>query len=38
MLTFYNGCETTSDQMDHVVGKVLSQFDITYNRFHPWKG
>ena len=38
MLTFYNGCETTSDQMDHVVGKVLSQFDITYSRFHPWKG
>lgn len=38
MLTFYNGCETTVDQMDHVVGKVLSQFDIVYKRFNPWKG
>jgi 4-hydroxy-3-polyprenylbenzoate decarboxylase len=38
MLTFYNGCETTSDQVDHVVGKVLMQFDIEYKKFRPWRG
>ena len=38
VLTFYNGCQTTMDQVDHVVGKVLMQFDIEYDRFHPWEG
>lgn len=38
VLTFYNGCETTLDQTDHVVGKILMQFDIEYRRFRPWKG
>ncbi len=38
MLTYYNGCETTQDQTDHVIGKVLMQFDIGYDRFRPWKG
>lgn len=38
MLTFYNGCETTMDQVDHIVGKILMQFGITYDRFHPWEG
>ena len=38
MLTFYNGCETTTDQVDHVVGKILMQFGMTYDRFHPWEG
>lgn len=38
MLTFYNGCETTADQVDHVIGKVLMQFGLTYDRFRPWKG
>lgn len=38
MLTFYNGCETTMDQVDHVVGKVLMQFGLSYDRFHPWEG
>lgn len=38
VLTFYNGCETTLDQVDHIVGKVLMQFDIEYDRFRPWKG
>ncbi len=23
MLTFYNGCRTTDEQVDHVVGKIL---------------
>ena len=38
MLTFYNGCETTTDQVDHIVGKVLVQFGMSYDRFHPWEG
>ena len=38
MLTFYNGCETTADQVDHIVGKVLMQFGIAYDKFRPWKG
>ncbi|WP_321970900.1 UbiX family flavin prenyltransferase [Paratractidigestivibacter sp.] len=38
MLTFYNGCETTEQQVDHVVGKVLMQFGIEYERFRPWAG
>lgn len=38
VLTFYNGCETTMDQVDHVVGKILMQFDIEYERFRPWEG
>lgn len=38
MLTFYNGCETTAQQVDHVVGKALMQFGIAYDRFCPWEG
>jgi 4-hydroxy-3-polyprenylbenzoate decarboxylase len=38
MLTFYNGPRTLDDQINHVVGKVLLQFGITYNSFKPWNG
>ena len=38
MLTFYNGCETTAQQVDHVVGKTLMQFGIDYAPFRPWEG
>lgn len=38
MLTFYNGCETTDQQVDHVVGKALMQFGIQYQQFRPWQG
>ncbi len=38
MLTFYNGAKTMEDQMDHIVGKVLLQFGIIYDKFKPWKG
>lgn len=38
VLTFYNGCETTLDQVDHIVGKVLAQFGINYGRFRRWEG
>lgn len=38
MLTFYNGPQTMEDQINHIVGKVLMQFGITYDHFKPWKG
>ena len=38
VLTFYNGARTMEDQMNHIVGKVLLQFGITYAKFRPWKG
>lgn len=37
MLTFYNGAETVREQVRHVVGKVLLQFGIDYDKFVPWK-
>ncbi|SHE24769.1 UbiX family flavin prenyltransferase [Actinomyces glycerinitolerans] len=38
MLTFYNGCETTADQVDHLVGRILMQFGIAYEGLRPWEG
>lgn len=38
MLTFYNGPKTIEDQINHIVGKILMQFGITYDRFVPWTG
>lgn len=38
MLTFYNGPKTIEDQINHIVGKVLMQFGITYDKFKPWTG
>lgn len=38
MLTFYNGAQTLQAQVEHVVGKVLLQFHMEYQRFVSWKG
>lgn len=38
MLTFYNAPQTLEDQINHVIGKVLMQFGITYDQFRPWEG
>ncbi len=38
MLTFYNGPKTITDQINHIVGKILMQFGITYDKFVPWRG
>lgn len=38
MLTFYNGPKTIVDQVNHIVGKILMQFGITYDKFVPWQG
>ena len=38
MLTFYSNYPRTEDQVDHIIGKILMQFDLSYDRFKPWKG
>ena len=38
VLTFYNGARTLEAQICHIVGKVLLQFGIAYNKFVPWTG
>ena len=38
MLTFYSDYPTTENQVDHIIGKVLMQFDLPYDKFKPWKG
>lgn len=38
VLTFYNNASTLEDQINHIVGKVLLQFGITYDKFVPWTG
>jgi flavin prenyltransferase len=36
MLSFYNGPVTIEDEIDHVIGKILMQFGIRYEKFKPW--
>jgi len=38
MLTFYNNLESTEDQLQHVIGKVLMQFGLEHKKFVPWQG
>lgn len=38
MLTFYNEANTLEAQIQHVVGKVLMQFDLVSEQFRPWCG
>jgi 4-hydroxy-3-polyprenylbenzoate decarboxylase len=38
MLTFYNSPDNLEDQVIHVIGKVLMQFNIDVKRFKAWKG
>jgi len=38
MLSFYSGQNTVEDQIDHIVGKILMQFDLEYERFRSWSG
>jgi 4-hydroxy-3-polyprenylbenzoate decarboxylase len=38
MLTFYNGANSIQRQIDHIIGKVLVQFDINTPDFVPWSG
>ena len=38
VLSFCNGAKTTEEQVDHIVGKILMQFGLPYDKFHPWEG
>lgn len=38
MLTFYNGANSVEKQLQHIIGKLLLQFGIAYEKFVPWKG
>ena len=37
MLTFYNFPQTLTDQINHVVGKVMLQFGLSSPDFVPWE-
>lgn len=38
LLTFYNNSNSVEKQIQHIIGKVLMQFDIDYKEFVPWEG
>ena len=38
MLSYYSGQDTVEDQINHIVGKILMQFDLEYENFRPWTG
>ncbi|MBS6954348.1 MAG: UbiX family flavin prenyltransferase [Enterocloster asparagiformis] len=38
VLSFYNHPESLQDAMYHIVGKILDQFDIPFDRFTRWQG
>lgn len=38
MLTFYNAPDSLCDQVTHVIGKVLMQFNIDIKAFKAWQG
>jgi 4-hydroxy-3-polyprenylbenzoate decarboxylase len=37
MLTFYNNLQSTEEQVQHVIGKVLMQFGLEHRGFTPWQ-
>lgn len=37
MLTFYNRLSTTEEQVQHIIGKILMQFDVRHDKFIPWR-
>jgi 4-hydroxy-3-polyprenylbenzoate decarboxylase len=38
MLTFYNNSASMTEQVDHIVGKILMQFGLRHCSFRPWQG
>lgn len=38
VLTFYNSPGTIEGMINHIVGKILLQFGISYDKFMPWTG
>ncbi|MBR6268875.1 MAG: UbiX family flavin prenyltransferase [Selenomonadaceae bacterium] len=37
VLTFYNGADSVEKQVQHIIGKLLMQFNLVYKHFLPWK-
>ena len=37
MLTLYNNADTVQKQIDHIIGKIMSQFGLNYSKFVPWQ-
>lgn len=38
MMTFYNDSNSVEKQINHIIGKILMQFDIDYKEFVAWEG
>ncbi len=38
MLTFYNKPQTIDDMINHLIGKIMMQFDLEYTPFCAWHG
>jgi 4-hydroxy-3-polyprenylbenzoate decarboxylase len=38
MMTFYHKPDTIQEMVDQLVGKILLQFDIPFERYEPWGG
>lgn len=38
MLTFYHQPQTIDDMIDHIIGKVFSQFGLEYPKYRTWQG
>lgn len=38
VLTFYNHPDTIQDMINHLVGKIMMMFGLTFSGFVPWKG
>jgi 4-hydroxy-3-polyprenylbenzoate decarboxylase len=38
LLTFYNELLTVKEQVNHIIGKILMQFNIDGPNFVPWEG
>ena len=36
VLTFYNGADSVEKQVQHIIGKILMQFNLSYGAFVPW--
>ena len=38
VLTFYSKYDSLEAQADHIIGKILMQFGLKYDRLKPWRG
>lgn len=38
MMTFYHRPQTIEEMINQVVGKILRQFNLPFENYHPWQG